>query len=184
MHRKDLQRWERIETRLIVDRPYCKLVEDRVRLPSGEHATWWRFADDDEGACVICQDQNRVLITYQYNNAPQRVVDEFPIGVVEAGELPIDTARRELLEEVGIYANTLTELGSFLVNNRRSAKKVWVFLATQLEQRIAQPESTECIAQEWVSIPEVDQRIRTSQLENGILLAAWCIFCAYRATGA
>lgn len=126
---------------------------------------------------MICQDEHRqILIAYQYNNAPERVVDEFPGGGIEVDESGIDAARRELLEETGIHANTVREIGSFLINNRRSADRMRVFVATDIEVRAAQPDMTEYIAHEWVSIQEIDRRIRFGEIENGMLLAAWSLF--------
>src|SRR5262245_59807226 len=136
MQKHDLQPWKRIHTKRILDHPYCQIVEDTVILPSGREAVWWRHASADEVAWLIATDaEQRVLIAYQYNNAPERVVDEFPGGGVEAGELSIEAARRELLEETGIYAHRLYEIGSFLINCRHSAERMRVFVATELEQR-------------------------------------------------
>jgi ADP-ribose pyrophosphatase len=179
MQKQDLQRWERLATQPLLDHPYCRIVEDLVRLPSGDEARWWRFAGTHEVACIICLDaQQRVLIAYQYNNAPQQVVDEFPGGGVEAHESAVEAARRELVEETGFFAKHLRELGSFWPNNRRSAERMRIFLATELEYHGAQPESNEYVAYEWVAIAEIEQRIRMGALENGTLLAAWSIFRA------
>jgi ADP-ribose pyrophosphatase len=179
MHKRDLQLWKRLHTRTLLDHPYCHIVEDTVALPSGREARWWRHAGAHEVVCVIGLDsEHRVLIAYQYNNAPQRVVDEFPGGGVEADELCIDAARRELLEETGFYAHRLHEIGSFLINNRRSAGRMRIFVATDLEQRTATAQEEELVACEWVPIDEVERRIRAGELENGTLLAAWSIFRA------
>lgn len=179
MQKQSLQSWERLATQPLLDHPYCQIVEDLVRLPSGVETRWWRFAGTHEVACIICLDpQQRVLIAYQYNNAPQQVVDEFPGGGVEAYESAMDAARRELLEETGLFAKHLRELGSFWLNNRRSTGRMRIFLATELEYRGAQPEASEYVAYEWLPIAEIEQRIRMGALENGTLLAAWSIFRA------
>ena len=179
MDKHDLQPWKRIRSQMLLDHPYCHIVEDTVILPSGREAIWWRHAGAHEVVCVIGLDsEQRVLIAYQYNNAPQRVVDEFPGGGVEADEPYSDAARRELLEETGFYAHRLREIGSFLINNRRSAERMRIFVATDLEQRTATTQEEENVAYEWVAIDEVERRIRAGELENSTLLAAWSIFRA------
>jgi ADP-ribose pyrophosphatase len=179
MQKHELQAWERIATRHLLDHPYCQIVEDTVILPSGEQAAWWRFAAERELVCAICLDQHqRVLIAYQYNNGAQRVVDEFPGGGVEADESLIDAARRELLEETGILAQRLHAIGSFLNNSRYSSGRIHVFLATELEE-LPQPNNTEeWVAYEWLPIPEVERRIASGALEDNVLLAAWSLFRA------
>jgi hypothetical protein len=43
-------------------------------------------------------------------------------------------ARSELVEETGMFARQLRQLGSFWLNNRHSAERMRVFIATELEQ--------------------------------------------------
>lgn len=73
MQKTDLQPWKRLETRLLLDHPHCRIVVDDILLPSNQQRTWWRFDDQPDVVCIICQDQQqRILIAYQYNNAPQQ----------------------------------------------------------------------------------------------------------------
>lgn len=183
MPKPDLPAWQLLASRPLLDHPFAQLVEDTVRLPSGRETHWWRFADDGpDTVCVIARDSHeRVLVSYQYNHAPARVVDEFPGGGVEPGEAYHDAARRELLEEAGLWAGQLTEIGAFLMHNRRSGLRCRVFVATELEPRAAAPDPEERTAAEWLSVAEIDARIRGGALENGNLLAAWSLFRASRA---
>ncbi|MBV8590497.1 MAG: NUDIX domain-containing protein [Acetobacteraceae bacterium] len=43
------------------------------------------------------------------------VMIEIPAGLVDAGEKPIETARREMKEELGLSADRLEEIGNFLL---------------------------------------------------------------------
>jgi 8-oxo-dGTP pyrophosphatase MutT (NUDIX family) len=106
----------------------------------------------------------------------QRIVYEFPGGGVEQGEAILDAARRELMEEVGLYPRRLEPLGAFLVDHRRSAGRQHVFLATEFEERWLEPDLGEIVEFEWLSVEAVDQAIRAGAIENIFFLAIWTLF--------
>jgi ADP-ribose pyrophosphatase len=186
MKRLDLQPWQHLSTSTLFEHRWCTIVEDQVLLPSGQQIGWWRLAggSSSDCVCIICCDPDqRILVAYQYNHPPGCVVDELPGGGVHDGEPPEDAARRELLEELGLYAGTLHKLGAFYTNNRRSPSRCHVFVATDLEQRQAAPEPPEVIAYEWVDQHIIDQRIVQGAIVNGHLLAAWSLFRSHRFAG-
>lgn len=124
--------WKTLETRWIVDHPWLAAVEDLVEVPSGTRLRWVRYADEREGrhrvtaACGICRDdRGRVLVARQWNHGPRLVLDEFPAGGIEPGESAAEAIRRELQEEVGIYAHDLEHLGGFVTNTRKFGTGRW-----------------------------------------------------------
>jgi len=171
--------WQLIASRTIFVHPRIRVNEDTVILPSGRQTEWMNYADGNDFVKVICVDtEGRVLVARQYCHAPRRVVHEFPGGEVGDDESHVDAARRELLEEIGLYARRLEPLGSFLTNSRRSAKMCYLYLATDLDEQRATPDQEEFIVYEWLPITLVDAQIRAGEIANGVLLAAWCIFKA------
>jgi 8-oxo-dGTP pyrophosphatase MutT (NUDIX family) len=169
--------WPVISSEVLFTHPNLTLVEDTLALPTGVQTRWLRFASTEPSVCTICvNERGNVLVAHQYNPAPGRLVHEFPGGRAASGEELADAARRELLEEVGIYAHRVQAIGSFLVNNRRSAQKQHVFLATGCEIRQAEPDPEEIIGYEWLPVATIEQKIISGEFENNILLAAWSIF--------
>ena len=174
---KDLAKpWKTLATRLLLDHPFHSVFEDTVELPSGRTAQWLRFGHGHDFVLAIAVDERgRVLLSRQYCHPPGRVGHEFAGGVVDPGESLEEAARRELLEEVGIYARDLERVGGFLVHRRRSAMKGHVFVATGLETRKAQPEVHETIEMEWLTVPEIEGMITEGVIEDVDVMASWTL---------
>ncbi len=67
------------------------------------------FAQTDKGAVVMAR---------HYKHGPRHVILSLPAGHLEPGEQPLDSAKRELLEETGFVADDKDwrSLGSFVVS--------------------------------------------------------------------
>jgi ADP-ribose pyrophosphatase len=169
--------WQQLNSRVVFDHPRLSLVEDTVILPSGKQTEWLRFQNRQDFVLVICVDSTqRILLSRQYCHPVGRVVHEFPGGLVDADESPMEAARRELMEEVGWYAHQLDELGAFLPYVRRSSVRALLYVGTDLEERHLPADSEEFIAYEWVDVTTLEARMRSGELENGHLHAAWNLF--------
>ncbi len=94
----------RVSGRLAYDGLLLKLEEDTVRLPDGSltRREWVRHP----GAVVIIAmlDESTLLLERQFRYPLQRHFLELPAGKIDAGEEPLQTAKRELREECGYEA--------------------------------------------------------------------------------
>src|SRR5438094_3818725 len=61
-------------------------------------------------AIVAVDARDRVWLVCQLREAARRELVELPAGTVEAGEAPLEAARRELREECGLRGGTWREL--------------------------------------------------------------------------
>jgi len=94
-----------VSSKLAYDGGLLKVKRDEVRLPDGAIA--WREYVLHPGAALILPvfDDGSVLLERQYRYPKQRHFIEIPAGKLEAGEEPLATARRELIEECGYEAS-------------------------------------------------------------------------------
>ncbi len=83
---------------------------------------------------ILAVDESQVWLTRQPREAAGlRASLEIPAGKLDvADELPEQTARRELAEEIGKQAGRWRELFCFLTSPGFSDERVWLYLATEL----------------------------------------------------
>jgi ADP-ribose pyrophosphatase len=106
---------------------------DEVRMPAGGTAV--REILEHAGAVAIAalDADDRLMMIYQYRHAVQRRLWEMPAGLLDhAGEDALETARRELEEEVGLAADEWSVLIDVVSSPGFSDESVRVFLATGL----------------------------------------------------
>src|SRR5712691_6140194 len=104
------------------------------------------------GAAVVAVDADmHVLLVRQHRPAVNADVLELPAGLVDPGEVPIDSAQRELAEETGYFAGRLEPLVSFYSSPGFSTELIHIFVATDLREGTARHEEEEEI--EVVHLP-------------------------------
>jgi 8-oxo-dGTP pyrophosphatase MutT (NUDIX family) len=93
--------------------PWVTLVEKDVEPAPGRPAeTYHAFAQQDYVVAVARTPDGRIPLVRQFRPAIERWTWELPSGLVEPGEAPEATCRRELLEETGLEARTVVALGA------------------------------------------------------------------------
>ena len=99
-----------LDDQLMYEGDYLKLHRATVQLPNG--ATSYREYLKHPGAVMIMPlfENGDVLLERQYRYPMRKVFIEFPAGKKDAGEAPLETAKRELLEETGYRAERYTHV--------------------------------------------------------------------------
>lgn len=169
--------WKKISSKIILQHPRLTVIEDEVELPTGERTSYIRFDEVNRAVTVIAvREDGKMAVEKEYSYPPDKVLYQLPGGSVGKEEDILVGANRELMEEVGVRANKLKEIGSFYFNNRRSAKLMHVVLAKELTKQKLDGDSEEVIAVEWLSEEEVAQLISKREIKNVNMLAAWALF--------
>lgn len=76
---------------------------------------------------------NEVVFVKQLREAIGKVALELPAGMVDDGEEPIETAKRELQEETGLIAETVEHLISVYPSSGYTSEKIHIFYAKNFE---------------------------------------------------
>ena len=109
------------------------LRRDDVRMPRGRVAGREKVEHLGAVAIAALDDADRLVMIYQYRPAIGRRIWEMPAGLLDAaGESPVDAARRELVEEVGVDADDWSTLVDVVGCPGFADESVRVFLARGL----------------------------------------------------
>ena len=121
-----------LTTRLAYDGQLLQVREDLVRLPDGKTARreWVRHP----GAVIIIPllDADTVIMERQFRYPLGRHFYELPAGKIEAGEDPLATAQRELIEECGYAAASWRHLATLHPCVGYSDERFELYLARDL----------------------------------------------------
>jgi len=97
---------------------------------------------------------------------------ELPAGTLEAGEDPAECAARELEEETGYTAATITPLGRFYTSPGLSDELMWAYAARGLKNVGQKLEPDERVVVHPVKADHVIGMITSGELVDGKSLAA------------
>ncbi len=136
------ERWPKIRARRVTKiSPWVDLIEREVEFPAGASQTYHAIGQADYLAVVALTPDEKIPLVQQYRPAIEAVTWELPAGLVDPGEMPIDSARRELLEETGYRARSIQLLGSAAACTGRLSNRIHSFFAQTGEcDRLFQPE--------------------------------------------
>jgi ADP-ribose pyrophosphatase len=99
------------------------------------------------GAVVILPwlDTEEVILLRNYRLAVRETLWELPAGTREQGETAENTAFRELIEETGYQAETMTPLSNFWMSPGILREQMHAFVARGLTKTVAAPELGELL---------------------------------------
>ncbi|MBN2090595.1 NUDIX hydrolase, partial [candidate division KSB1 bacterium] len=123
---------------------YLSFERWEVALPDDRHAMRDIVVPRDAVAILALDSEKNVHFVRHSRPAVNETLIEIPAGIIEPSEAPEETARRELLEEIGIRAGKLKKLVSYYHAEGYSTGVITIFLATELEvQSDFQPDQEE-----------------------------------------
>src|SRR5689334_17123694 len=122
--------WKVLETSYF--RPRFRI--DKCELGNGNLLDATIFEFRSWANIVALTKDNEVVMVRQYRHGVCDVLLEFPGGVVEDGEDPMDGAKRELLEETGYSSSNLIEVAKIYPNPALQTNTLYCYLALDAEE--------------------------------------------------
>ena len=129
---------------------------------------------------MAVDEKSRILLVRQFRLPAAKNLWELPAGRLDAGEKPLEAARRELREETGYKARNWKRLASFWPSPGYVGEKMTIFLATGLTAGEPQPMEDERIECRWFTRKELDRMIREGKIEDGKTIIGFLMWMRYK----
>ena len=167
---------EFIDSKKVFEGRVFNVTVDTVR-EGGQ--TYQREVVHHGGSAVILPvlDDGTIALVKQYRHPAVKYLLELPAGTLNDREAPEVGAARELEEELGLVAGRMEKLCEFFVSPGFLSEKMWLYLATDLQETEQRLEDDEAIEIVRMPIDRALQMITDNEIEDaktiiGLLLAA------------
>ncbi len=168
----------RVASREVYRNDWMVVREDEIRRPDGTPGIYG-VVDKPNYALVIARDGDRFRLVEQFRYPLGLRRWEFPQGTApgRADTEPAELAARELREETGLRAQTMTVLGQLDVAPGMSSQRGWVFLATDITEGDHEREHEEQdMHSDWFTRDQLQRMIRDGEITDAQSIAAWALF--------
>jgi ADP-ribose pyrophosphatase len=170
-----LREWKRVRQEFELKNPWWTYRKDEVLLPSGKRGDYHFVHVKGSSLIVPVLGRGELILVNQYRYLAQRESLEFPCGSVKEEFTFEETARRELEEETGFSAGDLQPAGEFNPYNGVTDEQCRIYIARNLTPTQAHPDETEEFEQIHLSTSELDRKITSGEIWDGMTLAAWAL---------
>jgi ADP-ribose pyrophosphatase len=167
---------EFIDSKTIFEGRVFDVTVDTVREHGQTHV---REVVHHPGSAVILPvfEDNTIALVKQYRHPAVKYLLELPAGTLNDRERPEVGAARELEEELGLVAGRLEKVSEFFISPGFLSEKMWLYVATDLQETQQRLEEDEAIEIVRLSIESALQMITDNEIEDaktiiGLLLAA------------
>lgn len=154
---------KQISSELIYDGKVVHLYVDKISLPNGNPATR-EYIRHQGAVCVLPVLDGCALMVEQYRYPFADFLLEAPAGKIDPGETPLEAAVRELEEETGAKAETVTAIGKFYPTCAYSDEVIYLYIAEGLTINELCLDEDEFLSVKKIPLIDLKKQI----LENGI----------------
>lgn len=165
--------WTILSDEVKYDNPWINVTEYRVINPGGGQGIYGKVHFKNLAIGIVpLDDENNIYLVGQYRFPLNQYSWEIPEGGGPLGIDPLESAKRELLEETGLKASSWKKIMELYLSNSVSDEKGIIYLATGLTAHQAMPEETEDLQIKKISFDDAYNLMENGEITDSLTMAA------------
>lgn len=165
--------WKKLSTEVKYENKWIKIVEHQVTNPAGNPGIYGVVHFKTYAIAIIpLDDENNTWIVGQYRYPHDSYEWEVVEGGCPEGTSPVETAHRELLEEVGLKADTMELILEMQLSNSTTDEVSYTYIARGLTQETAEPEEEEQLVIKKLPFEELYQMVLRGEIRDSLSVAS------------
>ena len=165
--------WKTLKTFEVYDNPWIKITHREVINPAGKDGIYGvvHFKNLAIGIVPLDEDYNTWLVG-QYRYTLDQYSWEIPEGGCPIHTAPLDSAKRELIEETGIQAKEWIKIIDLHTSNSVTDEAGMAFVAQNSSSGEAEPEDTEDLKIKKLPFKEALEMVFNGQITDSLSMIA------------
>ena len=143
------------------------VINENYTLENGVTSEMDFIQHPGAAAMVPLLNNQEVVLIRQYRHAIREFIWEIPAGTLDAGESPLNCARRELVEETGYSSDNWHQLATITPLPGCSDERIHIFLASDLKPAEQHLDDDEMLNVHLVKLSDALQMILTGEISDG-----------------
>jgi len=145
---------------------------DTVRLPNGNETGREYIVHPGAVLVVPVLDDGRLVFERQFRYPLRKSFIELPAGKIDLNEDPLETGKRELLEETGYTARDWRYLATLHPGIGYSDERILIYLASGLSAGDHRRDYDESLEMFELSLPDAMQAMHRGEITDGKTMIA------------
>lgn len=154
-----------IKQNLVFDGKVLHVFNDEIEACNGIKTTR-EIIHHNGGVCVLAVVDNKIPLVKQFRYAYKKEIYELPAGKLEKNENPYDAGIRELEEEVGLKAESLTDCGYMYPSPGYTDEIIHLYIANNVTKTHTHFDEDENIEVNYFSLEKIMEMIANNEIND------------------